>query len=347
MQDIETAYQAVELLIPYYSTGIKEGELTSKVEVIQQLISVIRLKNYSPRTLEAYLKWTRKFFSFYTGDISSIDEGTARQFLNDLVLNKNVSPSAQNQAFNALLFLYRHVLRRDFGDQSGTVRAKKPKKKMPVVLTVSELQCLFNMIEERFLLHFQLMYGCGLRLTELMELRLKHLDFGNNLLMIEFSKQQKSRYIPLPKKIVSNLQLQVESVIQRHKKNRNNKKYKGVFLPPSIDDSQAMEEKWLWLFPASGLVLVSQKNEERQFHLHHTVVSRSLKAAAKKTEIQKNISPHVLRHSYATHLLQYGLDIKTIQELLGHSTIETTMVYLHVLKEMIPRPAISPLDIRW
>lgn len=342
LDSIEEAYQAVQLLIPYYESSPIEGEFLNSTEVVQSLIAVIRQKNYSPRTLEAYTKWTRRFLTFHTGTIDEIDDCTVRKFLNYLVVKDKVSPSAQNQAFNALLFLFRHILQKDFGDQGGTIRAKQPGKKIPVVLTYDELNHLFKYIPSPYLFHFKLMYGCGLRLSELLDMRIQDIDFENNLITIPLSKQLKSRVVPLPQKLKTELSICCERSLRLHAQNSENKKYKGVYLPDSIHESEAMNENWLWLFPASKLV-----EESRQYHIHHTVIAKVLRSAAQKSKIKKRITPHVLRHTYATHLLQNGFDIRTIQELLGHSSIETTMIYLHVLKEIAPKPPISPLDIIW
>lgn len=191
LECIEEAYQAVQLLLPYYERPPVAGEMKSSLEVVQTLIAVLREKNYSPRTLSVYTKWTRQFLQFHTGEVSAINDGTVRMFLNHLVVKRNVSPSAHNQAFNSLLFLFRHVLKKDFGEQSGTIRAKRPGKKIPVVLTRNELQHLFSSISADYLFHFQLMYGCGLRLMELVELRIKDIDFEADQITVSFSKNQK------------------------------------------------------------------------------------------------------------------------------------------------------------
>jgi len=344
-EDVEEAYQAVLHLLPYYQSGVTEKELPSDTAVIQQLISIIRQRNYSPRTLSAYLKWTRKFLQFKTCTISDINDGTARKFLNDLAVVKSVSPSAHNQAFNALLFLYRHVLKRDFGEQSGNIRAKSPGKKIPVVLTVDELQLLLSTLPKRFYLHFALLYGCGLRLGELVNLRLQDIDFENSSITVVHSKGQKSRSVPLPQKLKEQLKIQILTVRSLHFENLRNNCYKGVFLPNSVPETMAMKEEWLWLFPASRTVVNGNDSSEHQFHIHHSVLSKQLRVSVKQCGFLKHITPHTLRHSYATHLLLNGYDIRTIQELLGHSSIETTMIYLHVLKEISPKPPVSPLDL--
>ena len=205
VENIEEAYQAILLLLPYYQSGLKTGELKNSVDVIQQLIGIIRQKNYSSRTLEAYSKWCRSFLYFYDGEPINICDADARKYLNYLVTERKCSPSAHNQAFNSLLFLFRHVIKKDFGNHSGNVRAKRPGKKIPVVLSKNEIKILFKAIPKEYLLHFQLMYGCGLRLAELISLRLKDIDFENQTVIINESKGLKSRTTVLPQKIINQL----------------------------------------------------------------------------------------------------------------------------------------------
>lgn len=347
LEALEEAYQAIQLLLPYFSSGLKEGELENRSEVVQQLVTVIRQKNYSPRTLEAYVKWTRQLLRFHNGPVSQINDSTVRQFLNYLAVKREVSPSAHNQAFNALLFLFKHVLKRDMGDQTKNLRAKEPGKKIPVVLTVDELHKLFSALPQEFILFAKMMYGCGLRLTELLELRLKDLDFETETVTINWAKGKKNRLVPMPKQLIRTLRSQVLLARNRHRENCENDMYRGVFLPKSIDQSCAMKEEWMWLFPAPSLVENQHTHIVNQYHVHHSVFSKVLRRAVAQCGFMKRVTPHTLRHSYATHLLQHGFDIRTIQELLGHSNIETTMIYLHVLKEIAPKPPISPLDIVW
>ncbi len=266
---IEEAYQAVELLLPFYRSGLNEGELENGTEVIRQLVSIIREKNYSPRTLEAYVKWSRELLRFHKGTIAEIDDGVVRKFLNYLVVQRNVSPSAHDQAFNALLFLFRHILKRDFGDQSGNIRSKRPGKKIPVVFTIPEIELFIQQVETYYSLHFLLMYGCGLRLSELVSLRLKDIDFENNSISVNQAKGQKNRILPLPKRVKEKLRLQVLTARTLHFKNCEKSSYAGVFLPQSIAPTEARKEEWVWLFPASRTVKDREDSREKQYHLHH------------------------------------------------------------------------------
>ncbi len=344
---VEEAFQAVTFLLPYYQSGIKEGDLENRQEVLQQLISIIRQKNYSPRTLEAYLKWNRQFLEYYKGEITEIDSGSARMFLNNLVTQKGASSSAHNQAFNALLFLYRHILQKEFGDHSGNTRAKTFKRKIPVVLSKAEIDTLWNCIPEDFLLPFKLMYGCGLRMQELITLRLHSFDFDNALLSINASKGMKSRTVPLPLALKDELLQQKKKVLKRDALYSQNKEYLGVFLPKEVQKNKGKDRDWLWMFSASKLTPTNEGNGYKLYHIHHTNLGRELKSAVRKGGIMKQITPHSLRHTYATHLLLNGYDIRTIQELLGHSDIKTTMIYLQVVKEISPKIPLSPLDLQW
>lgn len=297
--------------------------------------------------MEAYTKWCRKFLAFHKAPIKDINGSSARMYLNYLVNTIGASPSAHNQAFNALLFLFRHVLRKDFGDQKSNVHAKTYQKKIPVVLSIDELNVLWNNVAENLLLPFQLMYGCGLRTQELITLRLQHIDFENNFITVSATKGLKNRSVPLPLRLKEALLEQKNEVLNTHKSYmEGDKKYGGAFLPKSISDAEALERQWLWLFPATKLTPVKD-GIMKQYHIHHTFLGRELKNAVKKMGLHKRVTPHTLRHTYATHLLLNGFDIRTIQDLLGHSDIKTTMIYLQVIKEISPKAPQSPLDISW
>ena len=187
------------------------------------------------------------------------------------------------------------------------------------------------------------MYGCGLRLQELLELPLKDIDLEGNTLTVALSKGGKSRLLPLPQKLKSEMEEYCTRSLELHAQRvEKEASYKGVFLPDTTPVSQAKNIEWLWLFPAPKLV-----NGTHQYRLHHSVVSKVFRAAVRLSGIPKRITPHVLRPSYATHLLQHGYDLRTIQELLGHSSIETTMIYLHVMKDLDQKKVMSPLDLDW
>lgn len=347
-EEIEESFSVARTFLPQTPSGIKESKFDNDNEVVQQLISIIRQKNYSPRTLEAYCKWTRDFLDFKSCEVTEISYSIAKKFLNQLVIVKNVSPSAYNQAFNALLFLFRYVFRKEFGDHSGNIKTEVLSKKIPVVLSKTELEAVLLKIPRDYVIHFNLLYGCGLRVSDLLTIRLKDIDFGNDRVIIEASKGLKNRIIPLPQKIKSDLLLQRNYVIDMHNKNCISKKsYKGVFLPKSVSAKNAFLDEWLWLFPATKLTTEKESGYLKQFHLHDTVLGKVLREAVKESGIVKRITPHTFRHSYATHLLLNGFDIKTIQELMGHNDIKTTMGYLQVIKDLSPKRPVSPLDLVW
>lgn len=349
VQTVEFAHYVVQLLYPFFETdGCRVG-VSDSTKAIQLLQQTIRSRGYSPRTFDAYSKWVRWFLNYWKGDVEALRDTHARQFLNYLSVERKVSPSAHNQAFNALLFFYRHIIHRDFGNHSGNVRAKSFHKKVPVVLSFEELEWVFTELDEQFLFHFKLMYGCGLRLNELVNLRLQDIDFENGTLVVQATKGKKFRSVPLPETLFSDLRERVDAVVAKHEAYiAHEKSYRGTFLPESNPhENQALDTGWQWLFPAKTLVNLKDKEEKKQYHLHHSVLSKTLKETMQKVKILKRVTPHVFRHSYATHLLQHGYDIRTIQELLGHSDIKTTMVYLHVLKDIEQKKIVSPLDLDW
>jgi integron integrase len=309
------------------------------------LTNEIMLRHYSPKTLKSYALWMRKLrgFTFNKNPLFLTSEDVKR-FLTDLAVNKHVSAAAQNLAFNALLFLFRHVLKKELGDLADTPRAKKSKY-MPTVLSKKEVEALFAELNEPYKLMAQIMYGCGLRLSEAVTLRVHHFNFDDGMLTIQFGKGGKSRTVPLPDKIRPEISTQFENVKQLHRQDLE-KNYGGVFLPGAFEKkakSAARELAWQWFFPAQSLTFVESSHEMRRYHVHETDIQRAIKSAAFRAQIPKRVTPHTLRHSFATHLLQANYDIRQIQQMLGHSDIRTTMIYTHVIKTDL-KPLKSPLD---
>jgi integron integrase len=235
----------------------------------------------------------------------------AKRFLADLAIRRQVSASAQNQAFNALLFLFWHVFTKELGDLSDTPRAKR-RKSIPTVLSRQEVERLLAALHEPYALLAMLMYGCGLRLSETAHLRIQHFNFDTGMLSIQFGKGGKSRTVPLPHKIRGEIMRQFEKVRELHQEDLK-KGYDGVFLPASFDKkakSAARELIWQWFFPAQRLTRVEATREVRRYHVHETDIQRAIKAAASKAGMPKRVSPHTLRHTFATHLLQANNDIR-------------------------------------
>jgi integron integrase len=305
----------------------------------------ILLRHYSPKTLQAYMGWLRKFRGFMANaDPTTVTGAEVKRFLADLAVRQQVSASAQDQAFNALLFLFRHVLTRDLGDLSGTPRAKR-RKYIPTVLSRREVDVLLAELREPYALLAMLMYGCGLRLSEAANLRV-HFNFDTGMLSFQFGKGGKSRTVPLPKTIQDAIMRQFEKVRALHQEDMK-KGYDGVFLPASFAKkakSAARELVWQWFFPAQRLTLVAATREVRRYDIHETDIQRAIKAAARRAGIPKRVSPHTLRHTFATHLLQANYDIRQIQQMLGHGDVRTTMIYTHTITSDL-KPLQSPLDL--
>jgi integron integrase len=306
----------------------------------------IMLRHYSPKTLQAYAGWMRKFRGFMANtDPAELTGAEAKRFLADLAVRRQVSAAAQNQAFNALLFLFRHVFRQELGDLSDTPRAKRSKS-IPTVLSRQEVEWLLAELKEPYALLAMIMYGCGLRLSETANLRIHNFNFDTRMLSVQFGKGGKSRTVPLPNKIHGAIMRQFEKVREIHQEDMK-KGYDGVFLPASFEKkakSAARELVWQWFFPAQRLTLVGATRELRRYHVHETDIQRAIKAAARKAGIPKRVSPHTLRHTFATHLLQANYDIRQIQQMLGHSDVRTTMIYTHTITSDL-KPLQSPLDL--
>lgn len=318
----------------------------SWVWVYDGLTSAIQVRHYSPKTLDAYRIWTRKFQTFtHSKDPRLLSMEDVKGFLSFLAVAKKVAASSQNQAFNALLFLFRHVLEKDFGNVEGVVRAKR-KPYIPVVLSRDEVDRIIARLDAPYDLVAKLLYGCGLRLFECLQLRVQNLNFAMRVLTVHDGKGQKDRTVPLPEALVPELQAQLDRVSQAHEADLA-VGYAGAFLPTALGQKYpraARELAWQWLFPALTLTRVPDTDERRRAHLHETLVQRALKDAVRRSRIPKRASAHTFRHSFASHLLQANYDIRTIQELLGHSDVRTTMIYTHTVRSVTLKDAKSPLD---
>lgn len=306
----------------------------------------IMLRHYSLKTLKSYQMWIRKFRGFlFNKDPSQLENIDVKQFLTDLAVKKGVSASAQNQAFNALLFLFRYILKKELGDLADTPRAKRSKY-VPTVLSKQEVEALFAELKAPYKLMAMIMYGCGLRLSEVVNLRIQNFNFDTGMLAVQFGKGGKSRLIPLPEKINPEIMDQVKTVKNLHREDLK-KGYNGVFMPGLFEKKAKLAPKelvWQWFFPAQSLTYVESEKGTRRYHVHESDIQRAVKSAAFKAGIPKRVSPHTLRHTFATHLLQANYDIRQIQQMLGHSDIRTTMIYTHTIKSDA-KPLKSPLDL--
>ena len=254
-------------------------------------------------------------------------------FLSFLAVEKQVPAASQNQAFNALLFLFKQVLKQEFGEIKDVARAKR-KPYIPVVLSRDEINLIFDHLDDPVDLVAKLLYGCGLRLFECLKLRVQDFNFDTGLLTVHDSKGKKDRTVPIPQSIVPNLQKQLQKVVAVHEADLKTK-FSGTFLPGQLDrkyKNAAKEFIWQWFFPAQSLTLVPETKEHRRYHIHESVVQKAIKKTVNDTRISKRATAHTLRHSFASHLLQANYDIRTIQELLGHSDVRTTMIYTHTVQ---------------
>jgi integron integrase len=296
--------------------------------VISKLADEINTRHYSRKTFKTYADWIRKFQSYLKNkppvDISSTD---VKDYLTYLAVKCRVSASTQNQAFNSLLFLFRHILKRDFGDHKDTPRAKKSNY-IPIVLSRPEIDAVLTHLGHPHHLLVTLLYGCGLRLFEGVKLRVQDFNFDAGVLTVR-GKGMKVRTVPIPQAIMPELLAQVEAVKKLHDEDLI-AGYAGTFLDDSLDGkypNAAKEFIWQWFFPQESLTWLPQAKELRRYHLHETKVQEALYEAVRKAKLTKRVTSHTFRHSFATHLLQANYDIRTIQEMLGHADVRTTMIY--------------------
>lgn len=318
----------------------------SWVDIYRRLESAIKVRHYSVKTWQAYRHWLTALQAFTKSkDPRLLTMDDVKGFLSFLAVEKRVAASSQNQAFNALLFLFKNILDKEFGKVEGVVRAKR-RAYIPVVLSRGEVGQVIRHLAYPYDLIAKLLYGCGLRLFECLKLRVQDLNFDMKIITIHDGKGQKDRSLPMPDTLVTALHDQVEVVVQQFEQDLA-AGYAGTFLPTALGDkykNAAKELVWQWLFPAKMLTLVPSTNEYRRYHLHETHVQKAIKLAVRKSRIAKRASAHTFRHSFASHLLQANYDIRTIQELLGHGDVRTTMIYTHTVQSRTLKQAKSPLD---
>ena len=314
-------------------------------KLLDQLREVLRLKHYSYRTEQAYVDWVRRFILFHNKrHPAEMGAPEIQAFLAYLAQGKNVAASTQNQALSAILFFYREVLHQEI-DPVLLPSAKRPQR-LPTVLTRDEALRLLNHLQGIHKLMAQLLYGSGLRLMECVRLRIQDIDFEYRTITVRDGKGEKDRIVPLPETVIPELRRQIERVRLLHEEDLA-AGLGEVYLPDALErkyPNAAREFIWQYLFPAPRRSLDPRSGEERRHHLDPSGLQRAVRQAAQKAGLQKRAAPHTLRHSFATHLLQAGYDIRTVQELLGHQDVRTTMLYTHVLQRggLAVR---SPLDV--
>ncbi len=313
--------------------------------IIDNLAAEIRTRHYSRKTLKTYADWSRKFQGFLhnkpPAELSSAD---VKEYLTFLAVKCKVSASTQNQAFNSLLFLYRHILKKDFGDHKDIPRAKKSTY-IPIVLSRKEIDSVLKHLEYPYALVVKLLYGCGLRLFECAQLRVHDFNFEDGILTVH-GKGGKTRTVPVPQTIMPELTAQFETIKKLHDEDLA-AGFAGVFLDDQLEKkypSAAKDFIWQWFFPQQSLTFVEESRELRRYHLHETHIQLALYEAVQRAKLTKRITSHTFRHSFATHLLQANYDIRTIQTLLGHSDVRTTMIYTHCVPSKTIKELKSPLD---
>lgn len=311
---------------------------------LEQIREAIRVRHYSIRTEQAYVDWARRFILFHgKRHPKDMGEKEVGAFLTHLAVEREVAPSTQNQALNALVFMYRHVLDKPLEEINGAVRAKRPKR-LPVVLTQNEVRNVLGHLRGVQWLMACLQYGSGLRLMESVRLRVKDLDFDHRAIVVRDGKGSKDRVVTLADELIEPLQRHLGT--RRTLFDQDLASGQGsVYLPHALARKYPNADRewgWQYVFPASRVSTDPRSRVVRRHHLDATVIQRAVAAAVRKSRINKPASCHTLRHSFATHLIESGADIRTVQEQLGHADIRTTQIYTHVLKRG-GRAVLSPL----
>lgn len=331
--------QKLETLLP------SDVSLADWNKIEERLTEALRLRHRSLSTEKTYKLWVRGFRHFLNQrEPSKLGGKDLQDFLSHLAVEKNVSASTQNQALNAIVFLYRHVLDKNIDGEISAVRARRSKR-LPVVLTPDEVHEIFKRMTGVHWLLANLIYGCGLRLNECLALRIKDIDLPQNIIMVRGGKGDKDRRTILPEVLKDDIVKHTAEARQIYDRDRLEGQ-NGVYLPHALDKkypNAGKEWGWFWLFPSQSVSIDPQTSIVRRHHMHPASLQRAFKTAVITAGISKQASIHTLRHSFATHLLENGYDIRTIQELLGHSNLQTTMIYTHVATKNI-LGVRSPLD---
>jgi integron integrase len=310
---------------------------------LQKLKEILTAKHYSPRTIENYLYWTKSFLRSQKNQ-SLNEEEQINSFLTGLAVKQNLSAPTQNQALAALLFFFRFVRNKDPENFKNIIHAKN-KRRIPCVLSKEEVHAVISRLEGSKQLATEILYGTGMRLNELLGLRILDIDFDRNEIIIRCGKGGKDRRVMLPKSLIPKMKEHIACVKLLHEKDLA-EGWGKVLLPPSIlkrSPESAKEFRWQWLFPQKNRWKNAKTGEEGRHHIDESILQKAVKKAIQEAGIIKNASCHTFRHSFAPHLLENGYDIRTVQELLGHSDVRTTMIYTHVLSKGA-REVVSPLD---
>lgn len=321
------------------------SETDRKPKLMDSLRESLRSRHYSRRTEQTYCHWVRRFILFHkVRHPAEMAEPEINTFLTHLAVKEKVRASTQNQALSALLFLYRHVIGREVGDLGKVIRARKSTH-LPVVMTRDEVKAvLANLSDDKWLMA-SLMYGAGLRLMECLRLRVQDIDFARNEILVSNGKGSKDRITMLPESLKAPLQERLKKVKAIHEKDLS-EGWGCVQMPGALDrkyPNAPKEWRWQWVFPQENRWFNPKTKEQGRHHIDESLVQKAVRDAVVTAGLTKHATCHTFRHSFATHLLEGGYDIRTVQELLGHSDVKTTMIYTHVLNRG-PSGVHSPLD---
>lgn len=318
--------------------------MNGKSPFLEEVRRNIRTRHYSIRTEHSYIGWIKRFVWYHNKrHPRDMGEREVEAFLSHLAVERHVSPATQNQALNALVFLYRHILDRPLGELANVSRARKPSR-LPVVLSVEEIRRILSHLEGTHWLAACLMYGSGLRLMECLRLRVKDIEFSRRAVIVRSGKGNKDRVVTLADELVTPLQRHLEQVRSIHEKDLR-EGYGEVHLPYALARKYPDAGRswgWQYVFPASRRCVDPVSGMIRRHHWYESCMQKAMKQAVRAAGIHKPASCHTLRHSFATHLLERGMDIRTVQEQLGHSDVRTTQIYTHVLQRG-GNAVVSPL----
>lgn len=332
--------------VQYRDAGYQEISGSAEWDaVLKKLADEISVRHYSRKTLASYATWSRSFQRYLRDKAPQlVSSDDVKAFLSFLAVERRVSAATQNQAFNSLLFLFRYGLKRELGELREVPRAKKSRY-IPAVLSRGEIDAIIALLPHPHRLVVQLLFGCGLRQFECLELRVRDFNFDAGQLTVH-GKGKKDRTVPLPVCILGDLQTQMVAVGELHEKDLT-AGYAGVFLDDALEKKYPKaprEFPYQWFFPQKHLTLVEKTGEFRRFHLSDADVEEALHPAVRQAKIPKRVNCHTFRHSFATHLLQAGYDIRVVQQMLGHARLETTMIYTHCVPIRTVKEPKSPLD---
>lgn len=300
-------------------------------EAMERARHVARFRHLSIKTERAYLHWVCRYARWCKNHAPGEPADKLRGYLSHLAVNRKVSKATQSQALNALIFFYKQVLGIEVGD-IGKFRPATAPKRLPVVLSVAEVSALLSKMRGKTRLIVSILYGSGLRLNEALSLRIQDIDFDRNIITVRRGKGDKDRAVMLPSSLKESLRTQITCAIETHQQDLGDG-FGEVYLPNAIErkfPNAAKEVGWQFVFQSSKIGACPRTGVLRRHHLHETAVSKAIKTAARAAGITKRVGAHTLRHSFATHLLESGTDIRTVQELLGHANLRTTQIYTHV-----------------